>query len=89
MQYSHLIAAEAAIAANLASFGAIGLWSEKSKLNVSKYLADSWKSSIKKVTEEKEGETTYRLKGDISGGTISIRTTGRSSLKVEIKYNLN
>ncbi|MBB78135.1 MAG: hypothetical protein CL844_03955 [Crocinitomicaceae bacterium] len=54
-----------------------------------KYLADSWKSSIKKVTEEKEGETTYRLKGDISGGTISIRTTGRSSLKVEIKYNLN
>ena len=54
-----------------------------------KYLADSWKSSIKKVTEEKDGESTYRLKGDISGGTISIRNTGRSSLKVEIKYNLD
>ena len=50
---------------------------------------NNFNSAIKKVTEEKEGETTYRLKGDISGGTISIRTTGRSSLKVEIKYNLN
>ena len=46
MQYSHLIAAEAAIAANLASFGAIGLSSEKSKLNVSKYLETGDKPNL-------------------------------------------
>ena len=35
IQYSQCIAADAEIAANLASFGAIGLFSEKSKLRVS------------------------------------------------------
>ena len=56
---------------------------------LAKAMADSWKSTITKVVEEKNEDDTFKLEGELKGGKVVIRTSSDSSVIVEIEYNLD
>jgi len=52
-------------------------------------LAVSWKSSIKKVVKEENEDGSYRLEGELANGKIIIRTSGDSSVIVDVEYDVD
>ena len=52
-------------------------------------LAVSWKTKIKNVVEEENANGSYTLEGELTNGKIVIRTSGDSSVIVDLEYNVD
>ena len=50
-------------------------------------IAESWKSKIVKIDNEENEDGSYRLEGKLVKGKITIRTSGGSSVTVNLEYD--